>query len=307
MATLTTVLRNTRAYAEVQLRSMADWIARHPRSRLQHWNADDLNMSNLKKFLGLSINMGLIRKKNAAHYWSKKHPSQYVPFFAQVMTYRLFALFHRMLHAGSVHAPARGQGGFDPWNKVRPVLDAVNLAFKMHFVPPQHVSIDESMIGMKNRVAYLQYMPNKRHSRFGIKKFELCDAVSGYVLHVELYAGKDFPIHGDHGQAHAVVMDLMSKCHLLNKGYHLFTDNFYTKPVLAQMLSDADTMLTGTIRANSKGLPPLPSKLEVGECVNYRQRDMLLVAFREKRSQRKPVLMLSTSEAAGFVEVPCGR
>ena len=116
--------------------------------------------------------------------------------------------------------------------------------------------------------------------------------MSGYVLHVELHAGKDFPIHGDHGQAHAVVMDLMSKCHLLNKGYQLFTDNFYTKPVHAQMLSDGDTLLTGMIQVNTKDLPPLPSKLEVGEC--------------EKRSQRKPVLMLSTSEMAGFVEVRTG-
>ena len=56
------------------------------------------------------------------------------------------------------------------------------------------------VVGMKNRIAYLQYMPNKRHSRFGIKKFELCDATSGYVLHIELYAGKDFPIRSDHGR-----------------------------------------------------------------------------------------------------------
>ena len=89
---------------------------------------------------------------------------------------------------------------------------------------------------MKNRVAYIQYMPNKCHSRFGIKKFELCDALSGYVLHVELYAGKDFPLPCEMGQAHGVVMDLMQKANLLNKGYHLFTDNIYTKPVLDQVL-----------------------------------------------------------------------
>ena len=70
---------------------------------------------------------------------------------------------------------------------------------------------------MKNRVIYLQYLPNKRHSRFGIKKFELCDALSGYVLHVELYEGKDFTIRSDMGQAHAVVVDLLSKVDLLNK------------------------------------------------------------------------------------------
>ena len=49
------------------------------------------------------------------------------------------------------------------------------------------------------------YMPNKRHSQFGIKKFELCESVTGYVLHVELYAGKDFPIHRVMGEAHGVM------------------------------------------------------------------------------------------------------
>ena len=41
----------------------------------------------------------------------------------------------------------------------------------------QFISIDESMVGMKNRVVHLQYMPSKCHSRF-----ELCDALTGYVL-----------------------------------------------------------------------------------------------------------------------------
>ena len=306
LATMRTVLQNTRAYAEKYLHDMAGWIATHPNSRIRRWSLTDIDLPTLKNYLGLCINMGLVRKKNAQEYWSKKHPSQYIPFFASVMPYRKFSLMSRLLHAGDIDAPVRGQPGFDPWSKVRPVLDAVNLAFKTHFTPSQHVSIDESMVGMKNRVTYLQYMPNKRHSRFGIKKFELCDALSGYVIHVEIYAGKDFPIQSDEGQAHGVVMELMRKSNLLNKGYHLFTDNFYTKPVLAQTLLDAQTLLTGTVRANSKGLPPIPTKMNIGETQNFRKNQILFCAFREKKSQRKPVLLLSTSEAAGMTEVRTG-
>ena len=173
-------------------------------------------------------------------YWSRKNSSQYVPFFATVMSYRMFALFQRVLHVGPV--------------------------------------------GMKNRVVYLQYMPNKRHSRFGIKKFELCEATTGYVLHVELYAGKDFSIHSDIGQAHAVVMKLLREADVLNKGYHLFTDNYYTKPVLAREPSAASTLLTGTVRHNSRGLPALPGRLDIGESVSYRSGELLLVAWREKKS-----------------------
>ena len=98
----------------------------------------------------------------------------------------------------------------------------------------------------------------------------------------------------------------MQKPNVLNKGYHLFTDNFYTKPILAQTLLQAKTLLTGTIRHNSRGLPALAKKMNVGEMVNYRRQGMLLVVFREKKSQRKPVVMLSTSAAAGTVQTAAG-
>ena len=84
--------------------------------------------------------------------------------------------------------------------------------------------------------------------------------MSGYVLHVELYARKDFPIHSDTGQAHGDVMDLMRKVNIPNKICHLFTDNFSTKPVLATTLIQAGTLLTGTVRWNSRDLPLLPAK-----------------------------------------------
>ncbi|KAI0220882.1 hypothetical protein LSAT2_027653 [Lamellibrachia satsuma] len=303
LETIRSILQSTRRYGEHFLVNMTDWIARHPRSRFRRWNMDEIDMSAMKKYLGLSINMGLIRKKNVKDYWSTKYPSQSTPFFRSVMLYNKFMLLSRLLHVGELDAPVHGQPNFDPWNKVCPVLNAVNATFKRHFVPPQYLSIDESMVGMKNRVVYLQYMPNKRHSRFGIKKFELCDATIGYVPHIELYAGKDFPLHSEHGQAHAVVMMLLEKVNLLNKGHHLFTDNFYTKPMLAKILDTKATLLTGTVRGNSKGLPELPSKLGVGESQFFRQGNLLAVAFREKKLQAKPVLMLSTGEPAGMRQV----
>ena len=91
------------------------------------------------------------------------------------------------------------------------------------------------MIWTKNRAVYIQFMLNKRHARFGIKKFEVCDS-NGYVLHSRLYAGRDFDAHHDEVQAFGVVKKLLTVTYLLNNGYHLYTDNFYTKPALAQYL-----------------------------------------------------------------------
>ncbi|KAI0218363.1 hypothetical protein LSAT2_029928 [Lamellibrachia satsuma] len=285
-ATTRTVLRNTLAYGEATLHDLAGWIVDHPTSRMSRWKMADVTLKSLKQYLGLCICMGITRKKNVKDYWSRRNPSQITPYFGRVMSYRRFAMIQWVFHVGFQDPAPRGHVNFDPWNKMRPVLDAMNKTFKTYFLPHRCVSIDESMVGMRNRVAYIQYLPNKRHSRFGIKKFELCDASSGYVIHVELYAGKDFPIESDMGQAHGVVMDLMRKSDLLNKGYHLFTDNYYTKPALAEVLCGDGTLLTGTVRANSKGLPVLPTKLQVGQCLNFRRKDTLVVAFREKRKPK---------------------
>lgn len=107
----------------------------------------------------------------------------------------------------------------------------------------------------------------------------------------------------DDGQAVGVVKHLLQQSRLLNKGFHLFTDNFYTKPVLADYLYDNGTLLTGTIRSNSKGLPKDIGKLQVsvGECKAYRDDKKLVIAFQDKKTQRKPVLALSTAHSAKMV------
>ena len=44
------------------------------------------------------------QKTNVADYWVKNHPSTYVPFFATVMSFCLFAFISRVLHAGDPNA-----------------------------------------------------------------------------------------------------------------------------------------------------------------------------------------------------------
>ena len=82
----------------------------------------------------------------------------------------------------------------------------------------------------------------------------------------------------------------------------MFTDNFYTKPKLAMHLRSEKTKLTGTVRVNSKDFPAdlVKMKLAVGQSVFRRKGPMLAIAFCEKQSQRRPVLMLSTAHKANI-------
>ena len=53
--------------------------------------------------------------------------------------------------------------------------------------------------------------------------------------------------------SHDTCVDLIQS--LLDMGYHLYTDNWYTAVPLGQFLSSRNTNSTGTIRANREFLP----------------------------------------------------
>ena len=301
-----TLRRETNRYADQLLGSdeIKAWIQDHPKSRYTKWPEGGVEIKRLKQYVGLLLNMGLTHKKVRDSYWTTRK-SQVTPYFGSIMPVDEFNIISRMLHLNNLETEiARGQEGYDPWCKVRVMLDTVNQKSKLHYIPSQNLSIDESMIGMKNRTVFIQYMPNKRHARFGLKKFELCDS-NGYVNHLEIYAGKELDTRHDEGQAFGVVQRLMTQGHFLNKGYHLYTDNFYTKPKIAEYLYQNRTILTGTVRGNSKGLPQgINQKLGVGEAKFWRlfDTDMLALSFREKKSQNKPVLLISTNHDATLEE-----
>nr|XP_054765318.1 piggyBac transposable element-derived protein 4-like [Lytechinus pictus] len=172
------ITRETNRYADTFLSNAAivEWIRGHPHSQFKRWPAGGITVAQLKKYFGLSINMGLVVKKRPDNYWSTK-PSQLTPFFSSVMPYSEFALIVRMLHVSDkTKEKEKGDDGYDPWQKVRPVLDRLNDAFKRHYLPQEFVSVDESMIGMKNRVVYIQYMPdlgsrNLSYAMTGVMRF----------------------------------------------------------------------------------------------------------------------------------------
>ena len=64
------------------------------------------------------------------------------------------------------------------------------------------------------------------------------------------YTRKDTQVEGNQNLtiSEKIVEDLMLP--LLNKGYHLYIDNWYTSIPLLQYLRDNDTLACGTIRKN---------------------------------------------------------
>ena len=71
----------------------------------------------------------------------------------------------------------------------------------------------------------------KKPVKWGIKVWMCADAVTGYAHTFEVYTGAD-EVHSKHprGVTYSVVMHLLE--HLLDKGYTVYMDNFYSSPVL---------------------------------------------------------------------------
>lgn len=175
--------------------------------------------------------------------------------------------------------------------KVQNILDQIKERFKSQFYPFQNLVIDESMVLFKGRLLFKQYIKTKRH-RFGIKLYVLCDCETGYVLDFIVYIGKDNYIPEENvmglGASGNVVITLMKP--YLNKGHSLFTDNFYSSPILSNFLFEHKTNSCGTVRANRRHMPNLDAKLKKGDIV-WRTSDNLLVL---KWKDRRDVTMITT-------------
>ena len=93
-----------------------------------------------------------------------------------------FLFSPRFFHLNdSRKAAKKGDAGYDPLYKVRPLIDAAKKTFISTRNALQRLSVDESMIGFKGRLSWKQYMPMKP-TKWGMKVWTLCESLTGYCF-----------------------------------------------------------------------------------------------------------------------------
>ncbi|XP_060572694.1 piggyBac transposable element-derived protein 4-like [Ruditapes philippinarum] len=99
-------------------------------------------------------------------------------------------------------------------------------------------------------------------------------------------------------QTTKVVVGLLARSGLLDKGHKVYLDNYYNSPELASELDAHDTYMCGTVRSNRKNMPKVfpQIKLRPGESVFRRCGNILVIKFHEKRD----VHMISTIHEATY-------
>jgi len=160
-------------------------------SRVRAWEKKPHNLAELKKFLAIVIVMGFVVLPQIEDAWSTKWPFA-MPTFSSILKRDRFSLLLRFLHLNdSTKYIPKGQPGHDPLCKLRPFMDPLLDNFRAAYNLGREISIDESMMGFKGRLYFIQYMP-KKPTKWGMKAFVLADSSSGYTHTWRLYAGKIF-------------------------------------------------------------------------------------------------------------------
>jgi len=126
-------------------------------------------------------------------------------------------------------------------------MDKLIKKFQDSFSPGEALYLDESMLLWPGRLIFRQYIKNKKH-QYGIKFYELCSPDS-YVLNIEIYKGKNVEVTGN-SKINDLVLRLVKP--YLNKGHHLYMDNYYNSVHLSNLLYKQRTHTTGTLQSNRK-------------------------------------------------------
>lgn len=264
------------------------------------WN--DVTTEEMKKFVGLTFQMGIVKKPEIRDYWAtdlmmstpyylhEKSPSR-----NRYIAILKFLRFNDPYLADPKQKMSRVQG----------ILDAIHAICKQ-WNPDKDLSVDETLLLFKGRLSCKQFVRIKR-ARFGVKSYVLTDA-NGYLLYFHPYVGAetDLTLIDEEGatrcnlsKSERVVVYLLEKADLLDKGHITSCDNWYSSVRLAKYLWSRKTGMRGTIRPN-RGIPVelKTCKVEPGETKFMRKGEVLAMRYADK----KDVYLISTVEKAELIE-----
>ncbi|KAK3726438.1 hypothetical protein RRG08_005044 [Elysia crispata] len=128
------------------------------------------------------------------------------------------------------------------------IISHIKGRFQEMFVPDKEISIDGAMCAWRGKLHFKVYLKISPHR--GVLNFELCDSKTGYEYRYrfEIYAREP----GLSNRPTDVLMRLIGP--LLDRDFHLFTDNHYSCLELYTALYARHTTWTATVRSKRVGM-----------------------------------------------------
>jgi len=245
----------------------------------------NITLKEMKKFLGLIMLMGQVRKDIRDEYWSTE-PTTETPYFAKTMSRDRFRQIWKAWHFSNNEDIIDSS---DRLCKVKPIIDHFLPKFINIYKPHQELSLDEGMIPWRGRLFFRVYNASKI-VKYGILVRILCESDTGYICNFEIYCAQGLKLL-------ETVNKVVSP--YTNLWHHLYMDNYYNSVENCEILLLNKIRVCGTIRKN-RGLPKSLQmiKQKKGESIFKRKGDVLLQVWQSK----KEVRMISTIHSAEMKE-----
>jgi hypothetical protein len=204
------------------------------------------------EFHGVILNMAKHVKSSVKDFFSEQwHDSS--RFYRDIFSRKRFLQLYWGIH---VSPPPRAET--PGWqmqsraSKVKNVIDNVQSKFLEFYSSTQYLSADESTVNFKDRVVFKMYNPQKP-TKWGLRMYVIADSTNGYVCGLIPCNGsitKKSLMHPELKFTSIIILEIISKVQNVTheKGYHLFTDRFYTNLDLARELLKRKVLLIGTVQ-----------------------------------------------------------
>nr|XP_045590633.1 piggyBac transposable element-derived protein 4-like [Procambarus clarkii] len=247
------------------------FIQNASRRTMRLWK--EVSAKEMARYLALSILMGIARLPTMRMHWQTSR-------LWHMRTFNVFMTAKRFQHIAQFFH-TYNQFAIPPNNKNRMIklstITYLTNKFGSYYVPNQALSLDEGTMSWRGRLSFKVYNPNKP-DKYGVRLYMLAEAGTGYIIDFEVYSGV--------GKTTVeTVMGLMRP--LLNKGYHLYMDNYYNSVHLTELLRENGVYTCGTLRLQ-RGAPKelqqlAKGKFAVDQTIFRRNDNTFVILWKDKR------------------------
>lgn len=250
----------------------------------------NLEVAELKIFLGLLFHMGTLPLVRLQDYWKKDRLFS-IPIFREQMGRNRFFTIMKYLHFTTETSST------DPLYQVRDVINYFNNKMKDCYHADKQLTLDENMVLWRG-LLFGQNTKLKQYKN-GVKLYMLTEP-DGLVLQFRVSIGSKHTNICDRPDEN-VVMDLLQDH--LGKGYEIYMDSCYNSVTMAKNLLDKKTYCTGILRPNLQNNPRyvINKNLQKGENISRFYEGVHVGKWKDKRDQN--VIYITTQYSNEMVPV----
>ncbi|XP_065673881.1 piggyBac transposable element-derived protein 1-like [Hydra vulgaris] len=221
-------------------------------------NVKTITHKDIRQFFGMLMQMSIMKLPQRRMYWSQQTRIAQI---ADVMTVKRFEAILSVLHISDNSLEVkRGQLGYDPFFKIRPLITILNNNFKKYVKVESHQCVDEQIVPFKGHHHQKVYM-KKNPKKWGYKLWARA-GTSGYIYQFEMAGDLKenvTQINSTLGESGKVVL----RCATLLKEVVVLFDNYFASPDLLVELKARDLFGTCTLQVNRSGKCPLLTDKEM--------------------------------------------